>query len=139
VILELGYSAPPKLVPLPQPRPLSHRERELLEFLVEACDSEELREQVAQAEVVATCSCGCPSIGLRGDGPEVPRDEMRGLGDFDHDDHARLTARGLSAGERPVEIALHVSLGRIWEMEVWAGADSEVVFDLPALDSLRTS
>jgi hypothetical protein len=139
VILELGYSAPPKLVPLQEPRPLSHRERELLEFLIEGCDSDELREQVAQAEVVATCSCGCPSIGLRGDGPEVPREAMRGLGDFDHDDHARLTARGLSAGERPVEVALHVSLGRIWEMEVWAGADSDLAFDLPALDTLRTA
>jgi hypothetical protein len=137
MILAPGRSAPPKLVPLPEPRPLEPQERSLLEFLVESSGSDELRAQVAAVEVVATCACGCASIGLQGDGPQVSRDAMRRIGDFDRDDHAELIAWGVTPEERPVQVALHVSLGRIWELEVWSGPDDDVVSELPHVETLR--
>ena len=47
-----------------EPRPLTDRERALLDALlsVEFPNAEELRKQSSEVSVVAACGCGCPSI-----------------------------------------------------------------------------
>jgi hypothetical protein len=51
------------------PRPLSHREREVLDFLLSVRDprAEALREQAGTAQVVGQCACGCATIDLEVD------------------------------------------------------------------------
>jgi hypothetical protein len=48
------------------PRPLSPRERDLVEFLLtgDFPGVEALREQARQARVIGRCDCGCPTIDL---------------------------------------------------------------------------
>jgi hypothetical protein len=63
-----GGSDSPKAVPLAQPRVLTAQERALVNWFVEGpVGRPELRAQAGAALVVATCSCGCPSVYL-----EVP-------------------------------------------------------------------
>jgi hypothetical protein len=62
----------PTRVPLPEPRPLTAKERALIEFLLASpVAREELRLQVETVAVDAVCSCGCPSVWLRVD-PATP-------------------------------------------------------------------
>jgi len=127
-----------KLMPLDEPRPVSAEELALLAALVEAVGSEALSEQVARAEVVSVCSCGCPSVGLRSDGPALPSDVVRQLSDVGRDDAFALSAWGVNDEGRDVEVTLHVVLGRLEELEVWAGWDGgEVQTALPAAETLR--
>jgi hypothetical protein len=51
----------PTRVPLPEPRPLTAKERALIEFLLASPIARELRLQVETVEVDAVCSYGCPS------------------------------------------------------------------------------
>jgi hypothetical protein len=61
----------PTRVPLREPRPLTAKERPLIEFLLASPIARELRLQVETVEVDAVCSCGCPSAWLRVD-PATP-------------------------------------------------------------------
>jgi hypothetical protein len=49
------------------PRPLTQRERDVLNVLLTADfpDAEALRAQAADVEVVGVCGCGCPSVDFR--------------------------------------------------------------------------
>src|SRR5438093_4965675 len=51
---------------IPEERPLSLEERSLMRWLLEHGEPEELRflPQLAEAQVVARCGCGCASIDL---------------------------------------------------------------------------
>ena len=110
----------------------------LLEALVEPLESFELLMQVDHAEVVALCSCGCPSIGLRADGPEMPREAIKRLSDLGRDDVLNVTAWGTNRQGRKVEATLHVVFGRLVELEVWAGTCAgEAGTNLPQADTLR--
>jgi hypothetical protein len=113
-------------------------ERAVLQALTEPLRFAALKEQVTQVEVVAECSCGCPSVGLRADGPTLPADVVQGLSRVGRDDLLDLTARGINHEGRDVDVTLHVVLGRLAELEVWAGGDGgEVRTALPAAESLR--
>ena len=97
-----------------------------MEAVVAPLGRPELREQVGGVVVVAACSCGCPSVGLRADGPSLPAD----LRD--------VTAWATNAEGREVQVTAHVVLGRLAELEVWAGWDGgEVRTALPSPGSLR--
>ena len=68
-----------KLVPLEHPRQLTDAERSLLDFLIGPLDCEELAEQVARAQVVGRCTCGCPSVTLHSGAPPMPAEVMERL------------------------------------------------------------
>jgi hypothetical protein len=56
---------PAKRLPLREPRPLTEEERRLLEYVASApLGKPGLRTQIEAAQVVAECSCGCPSVWL---------------------------------------------------------------------------
>jgi hypothetical protein len=127
-----------KLVPLDEPRPVSADEGALLAALVAPLGLDALSEQVARAEVVSVCSCGCPSVGLRSDGPALAADAVRRLSDVGRHDVLGVSAWGLNDERRAVQVTLHVVSGRLQELEVWAGWDGgEVQTTLPAAESLR--
>lgn len=128
----------PELVPLAEPRRLVPTEHVLLKALVEPLGLPELSEQVAHAEVVARCSCGCPSVGLRTTGPELAAEVVRRLDTVGRDDVCAVTAWGVNRHGREVEVTLHVVFGHLEELEIWAGWDGgEVETELPGAESLR--
>jgi hypothetical protein len=113
----------PRAVPLVEPRRLSAAERALVEWFVDGpVSSPALRAQVAAASVVATCSCGCPSVHLEVPAPfpaaRLDRDDpdVRTGGD------ASFRADATSSDGRALEVILHVLAGRLVELEIWAGS-----------------
>lgn len=129
---------PPHQVRLDRPRRLSADERALLERPIEPLAYPELHEQAATAEVVATCSCGCPSISLLAAGPRLPIEAMREMETFGDEDAATVTAWADALDGHLVELTLHVRDGRIHELEIWPGWDGgEVQIALPSADTLR--
>jgi hypothetical protein len=60
------------------PRPLTSREREVLDFLVSVDDpaAEALRIQAATARVTGECECGCGGISLAVDREGTPRADL---------------------------------------------------------------
>jgi hypothetical protein len=60
------------------PRPLTARERKVLDFLVsiDGPAAEALRAQAATASVTGECQCGCGAIDLQVDRKRTPRAEV---------------------------------------------------------------
>jgi hypothetical protein len=127
----------PELVPLDEPRPLTGPERTLLEALVEPLAREELAQQIARAQVVAHCSCGCRSIGLRSDGPELAPAVVMQLTDLGRDDVLHVRAWATDDAGREVEVTLHVGDGTLKELEIWCSDGGEIITELPVAGSLR--
>ena len=99
------------------PRRLRSTERALLDFLLDhPLARDELRAQAANMVVDGRCSCGCPSIVLRGD-PKAPRARYKKTeAPTKRTDWVPLeatTARGGSI------VTLHVLNGRLYELEIW--------------------
>jgi hypothetical protein len=107
-------------VALEAPRALSTMEAALVDLLIAPLHVPELSAQVAAAEVVSACSCGCPSVGLRTDGAAVPEDVMRRLSESGRSDVLSLSTVGTDEQGRTVDIVLHLVHGLIEELEVWA-------------------
>ena len=126
----------PELVQI-EPRPLSPEERALLDALVEPLGREELAEQVARAEVVAHCSCGCRSVGLRSDGLELAPDVVMRLTDMGRDDVLHVRAWAFNDADREIEITLHVGDGTVKELEIWCSDGGEIITEVPLAGSLR--
>ena len=85
--------------------------------LVTFADVPSLSEQVATVRVVSTCDCGCASVGLRTDGPQVPATAVARLSDTGRDDYFAVSAS--DGGE--VSVVLHVLSGFVGELEIYAG------------------
>jgi hypothetical protein len=119
----------PTLVELAQPRALTDAEHAVAARLAAFADVANLRDQVATARVVSTCDCGCASVGLRTDGPQVPATTVARLSAAGRDDY--LAVSGSDGG---VDVVLHVIGGLIAELEVFAG--DGVPVDPPAADGL---
>jgi hypothetical protein len=102
-----------QLVPLETPRPLTGKERALLEFLLSGpLGRDELRAQVETALVWSQCSCGCPSVGLA-TGPSLRRARYR----------SPLKITAYQPKTRTwTEVTLHVIEGRLNELEIWGEA-----------------
>jgi hypothetical protein len=106
-----------QLIDLPEPRELTDDERRALAFAVAAPNAPaELRRQADTAIVVAECSCPCASIGLAGDGPQVPDAEPAML----------LEASADNIDGQPVQVNLHLFDGLLHELEIWCYFDGEV-------------
>jgi hypothetical protein len=118
----------PKLVELPRPRALTGAERALLARLVTFADVPSLSEQVATVRIVSTCDCGCASVGLSTEGPQVPATVVARLSDTGRDDYFAVSADG------DVSVVLHVVSGFVGELEIFAGEDIPVV--APHADTL---
>ena len=125
-------------MPFKRPRGLRANERELLEFLVGGpLGCEVLRRQIRSARVTGRCRCGCPSITLETDAPELRATEMKQRSEFGRDDVLEIPAVGRNRAGKRVEVTLHVVYGRIWELEIWAGWDGgEVRTDVPDVTTL---
>lgn len=108
-------------VPLSEPRPLTPKERALIEFVLNGpLGRDELRKQAKTARVAGVCSCGCSSVWLDVD-PQTPAAQFRP----DETTSSRTDWVPLSAYQRkakwPVEVTLHVVQGRLHELEIWDG------------------
>lgn len=90
-----------------------------------------LTEQVATARVVSTCDCGCASVGLQSDGPQVPATVVARLSRSGRDDYFAVSA----SGGDDVSVVLHVLGGFVGELEIFAGEG--VTVDAPHADSVN--
>ena len=84
--------------------------------LVRFADVPSLSEQFATVRVVSTCDCGCASVGLRTEGPQVPATAVARLSDTRRDDYFAVSASGGN-----VSVVLHVLSGFLEELEIFAG------------------
>jgi hypothetical protein len=109
-------------IALPRPRPLTPKERALIDFLLAGpLGRDQLRQQAETAEVDGTCGCGCPSVFLRAD-PAIPPVEFRAEETpFGRTDHVPIAAVQQKTRGR-TEVTLHVVQGRLAELEIWSGA-----------------
>lgn len=127
-----------KQILLPQPRALTDAERALLGALLAGPRSRpELVEQAATACVTGECSCGCSSILLRGDANAPSLTIAAGDSPTGDPGYYSLTAHGSNVEGRDVQVTLHVCLGRIEELEIWAGHEGDT--PLPPAEALRYS
>ncbi len=106
------------MVPLAAPRELTSAERALLDALVDQTGHAGLRTQARSAVVGSTCSCGCPSIGLRVAGPPLSTVDMLRFSGHGRDDVFGVHAHTAGVG---IEVVVHVLVGRIEELEIYAG------------------
>jgi hypothetical protein len=107
----------PTLVELPRPRTLTEAEHALMAKLVTFADVPILSEQIATVRVVSTCDCGCASVGLHTEGPQVPATVVARLSSTGRDDYFAVSASG--GGD--VSVVLHVLSGFVGELEIFAG------------------
>jgi len=117
----------PTLVELPRPRALTEAEHALLVRLVTFADVPSLSEQVATVRVVSTCDCGCASVGLRTEGPQVPATTVARLSDTAREDYFAVSA----SGRGDVSVVLHVLSGFVGELEIFAGYGTPVAAPHP--------
>ncbi len=89
--------------------------------LVTLADVPGLSEQVATVRVVSTCDCGCASVGLRTEGPQVPATAVARLSDTGRDDYFAVSA---ACGD--ISVVLHVLSGFVGELEIFAGEGAPV-------------
>lgn len=107
-------------VPLGSPRALTQKERAIIDFLVNGPSGSPALCALAEAvEVVATCSCGCPSVWLTGSLEDRDRQDDNGSG------HVALRATQRGARES-TEVSLHVVGGRLFELEIFGGTKPDV-------------
>lgn len=111
----------PVWLDLPQPRALSGDEQRLLTALAAAVDEPLLHRQVATAVVVAVCRCGCSSVRLASEEPALPAARMTQVSSRDDAHGFSLEASSSGPAGEWVQVVLHVGLGRVHELEVFAG------------------
>ena len=107
----------PTLIDLPRPRALTEAEHALIARLVMFADVPNLSEQFATVRVVSTCDCGCASVGLSTEGPQVPATAVARLSDTGRDDYFAVSA----CGGGDVSVVLHVLSGFVGELEIFGG------------------
>ncbi len=109
----------PERVLLDRPRPLTHLERALVDFLLAPpYGDEQLRAQASTANVIGVCSCGCASVFLGVDSSAPLSEATEWTPGGRHDLTAyEVKPRGLGA-----QVTLHTPEGLLVELEIWAGA-----------------
>jgi hypothetical protein len=105
-------------VPLLEPRPLSEAERAVLAWLIERpATRAALGAQLATADVVSVCSCGCGSIGLQVS-DDAPRASWSHEGE--ERDWFQVTAQVEPDDDRTMPgVVLTVAGGTLDELELW--------------------
>jgi hypothetical protein len=110
-------------------RPLGPREEEILHRLLSVPfpGREELLAQLPQTWVSGTCACGCPSVALTVNRPQVGRAPVRR--------RIPIEGRTRDSDGTPVEVLLHVRDGYLSELEIYR-VDSKPP-GLPVPDSIE--
>jgi hypothetical protein len=109
----------PVRLPSAEARALTSGEQAIIEFLIAGpLGRDELRAQAAGARVVATCSCGCPSIWIEAEASAPDASYSEAETPDGRTDHIGLTAYE-RIGDETAEVTLHVVNGRMFELEVW--------------------
>jgi hypothetical protein len=122
-----GVTDPPVMVPLAEPRPPTAAEAAIITALVAHTGNAALRAQAESVQVVSTCSCGCPSVGLRSNGPQLSTVDMLGLSGLGRDDWFAVRA-----SHKGTDVVVHVLSGGLGELEVYAGDGVTVALPAPA-------
>jgi hypothetical protein len=105
---------------------LSQAERELTAWLLRQGDNAEFLAQLDDAEVVAHCKCGCPSIDFAIAGRQPKTFGMRVLADYQWKDE-RSHLFGVMVFEKDDLLA---------GLEVWSIDGQANPYELPSLQSL---
>jgi hypothetical protein len=114
----------------PERRPLTEKERKLLQWLLAhgSPDAKAYLSQIANVNVVGKCTCGCPTIDFAlGDCEQRKTAPSIILADF-----VGKTAEGIEVG-----VILHAREGEISELEVYAIPAVNSPFNLPSIESLK--
>jgi len=91
-------------------------------------ETEQYVPQLSQVRVVATCTCGCPTIDLAiGERRHRTVGASLVLADFEG-----VTPEGIEVG-----VILHAREGQLSELEVYAMPEVDGSFSLPRIESLR--
>jgi hypothetical protein len=109
---------------IPEDRPLTSAERELLTWLI-SNGTPEARNYIPQMEelrVISRCACGCPTVDFH---PPVGPSQI--LADF----------YGVTSENVEVGVILHARDGRLSEMEVYSISQQDGLFGLPQINSLK--
>lgn len=120
---------PNKISPIPEDRPLTREEADLLRWLIEnrQTGSEDLLSQIAHLRVVSRCGCGCASVDFSYD--SVAPTE-KGLDDFSN----------WYWGTEGVDLSCVFAFargGRLAGIEVYSVDGSRTPTELPKLSELR--
>src|SRR5579863_281118 len=116
--------------PRPEDRPLTDAERTLLQWLIAHGDpkAQQYALQVSQVRVVASCTCGCPTIDLA-----IGERRYRTVGaSLILADFEGVTPEGIEVG-----VVLHAREGQLSELEVYPMSEADSPFSLPTIESLR--
>lgn len=110
-------------------RDLTSAELALVSWLIEnpAAGLTHHREQLPRLMVVATCTCGCPTVDFG-----VRPDLVRHVGPTE----THADAVGVSPEGEPVDVILHVRDGELSELEVVSHSGHQPV-GLPRVEDLR--
>ena len=113
----------------PQNRPITAKERGLIDWLLRHCDpgSDQLLSQIDALTVTWKCTCGCPTIYF--EIPDMPRlhEPEHILADF------LATADGNAVG-----VLLFQRGGRLSSLEVYSLGGTDKPFGLPEIETLRS-
>lgn len=115
-------------LPVPDRRPLTDSERELVRFLLEhgTKDAAAYAQQLPDVMVVSRCGCGCPTINLAvGGRAAAPSSPSTTLAD----------AQGRSPEGDSCGIILHERDGLISELEIYSFGDAGQ-FSLPRIEDI---
>jgi hypothetical protein len=105
-------------LPLPEPRRPTAAEQAVLDHLVAQANCPELTAQAADVWVTALCDCGCPSIQLRTDAPAISAEMMLRFSAFGRDDWFAID---YTRWTPMLQVVVHVTRGRLHELEIFAG------------------
>jgi hypothetical protein len=121
---------------LHRPRPPFPAEVRLLSWLAPAVGPE-LTGQVAGADVVGACTCGCSSVQLSAVRAPLPVATVRRLSATGRTDHLAVSSSGRGPDGSPVDVVLHLTEGRLHELEVHdPGAGDGTPVDLAGVRDL---
>ena len=119
--MELGLIA--------QSRGTTDKERELVRWLLLHCnepDCSRLLDEVESLQVVASCSCGCPTVYFAVAGDPPTRKGERLVADF-----------LATVDEQEVGVMLFLLGSGLSSLEVYSCGGTEKQFGLPALETLH--
>ncbi|WP_141242927.1 hypothetical protein [Geodermatophilus obscurus] len=78
-----------------------------------------LRDQIAAVVVDAVCRCGCSSVRLRSVRQPILAERITQLSSTGRDDYFAVEATGRRPEQQFVNVVLHVTHGRVGELEVF--------------------
>ena len=130
--LEIGKARSKRSKPVKtlfEERPLSAEEKELLLFLLSHTNSDAAAflPQVEETIVTGRCSCGCPTIDLKG--PDQVEEIIHRSGPL-------VDASGKTSDNRHVGVLVWANRRQLTGLEVYNLSESDEPWGLPTIESL---